>query len=231
MRGCNLKWSVYSSIEGLVSREGLLHIRRGLSSHYTWIFKDKLGLFHLKSQRSRSRPPYPCSCLTALSPNPDLSHLIALLLLPSPHLFILSRYSFLHLQIRFFHHVSRLPVIYSFCGSSELRGRWGRWRDEHLSFPPLVLSCPASTLPVRGGDWDAVDYAAAGSSFALITPREPTMVWFGFLQSGLIFHISDVNGPWNPPPHTFDQICTICLWWEMNRLAGVLLFNSPSWCK
>lgn len=90
MRGCNLKWSVYSSIEGLVSREGLLHIRRGLSSHYTWIFKDKLGLFHLKSQRSRSRPPYPCSCLTALSPNPDLSHLIALLLLPSPYLFILS---------------------------------------------------------------------------------------------------------------------------------------------
>lgn len=215
---------------------GTLHIRRGLSSHYTWIFKDKLGLFHLKSQRSRSRPPYPCSCLAALSPNPDLSHLIALLLLPSPHFFNLPLcYSFPHLQIQFFHHVSRLPVISSFCGSSELRGRGGRWRDEHLSFPPLVLPCPASTLPVRGGDWDAVDYAAAGSSFALITPREPTMVWFGFLQSGLIFHISDVNGPWKPPPHThthtFDQICTICLWREMNRLAGVLLFNSPSWCK
>lgn len=34
-----------------------------------------------------------------------------------------------------------------------------------------------------------------------------------------------------PTPYTFDQICTICLWREMNRLAGVLLFNSPSLCK
>lgn len=97
-----------------------------------------------------------------------------------------------------------------------------------LVFPPLPLPCPASGLPVRGGDWDAVDDAAAGSSFALITPREPTVVWFGFLQPGLIFHISDVNALSNPPPYTFDQICTICLWREMNRLAGVLLFNSPS---
>lgn len=89
-----------------------------------------------------------------------------------------------------------------------------------LVFPPLPLPCPASGLPVCGGDWDAVDDAAAGSSFALITPREPTMVWFGFLQPGRIFHISDVNASSNPPPYTFDQICTICLWREMNRLAG-----------
>ncbi len=109
---------------------------------------------------------------------------------------------FRHLQIQFFSHphVSRLPAASSFCGSPELRSHWVRWRDEHLSFPLLTLPCPASRLPARGGDWDAVDDAAAGSSFALITPREPTMVWFGFLQPGLIFHISDVNAPQTLPP-------------------------------
>lgn len=68
-----------------------------------------------------------------------------------------------------------------------------------LVFSPLPVPCPASRLPARGGDWDAADNAAAGSSLALIIPREPTMVWFGFLQPGLIFHISDVNGSSNPP--------------------------------
>lgn len=41
------------------------------------------------------------------------------------------------------------------------------------------------------------------------------------------------SATWMPPtPHnTFDQICTICLWRELNWLAGVLLFNFPSQCK
>lgn len=57
-----------------------------------------------------------------------------------------------------------------------------------------------------------------------------TIVWFDFLQPSRVFHISNVNNsPHKTHTHTFDQICTICLWREMNPLARVLLFN-PTWC-
>lgn len=64
----------------------------------------------------------------------------------------------------------------------------------------FCLSGLASRLPVCGGDWDAVDDAAAGSSFTLITPRESTVVWFEFLQPGRIFHIRHCECLLKPSP-------------------------------
>lgn len=55
------------------------------------------------------------------------------------------------------------------------------------------------------------------------------LIWF--FTARPYFSHQQHECPSNPPPYTFDQICTICLWREMNRLAGVLLFNSPSRCK
>lgn len=122
----------------------LVNIREACNSHFTWIFKDTLGLFHLTSQRGWSKSLYPHSRLIALSPNSDLS----------PSCTLLSRTSlpaFSHLFPFFFHyqssvfpypHVSHLPTVSSVCGSSELRSHWGRWRDEHLFFPPVSV-CPA----------------------------------------------------------------------------------------
>lgn len=43
----------------------LVNIREGYNSRCASIFKDKLGLFHLASQRGRSRSIYPCSWLSA----------------------------------------------------------------------------------------------------------------------------------------------------------------------
>lgn len=122
----------------LIHRPGLLgtlaYIRR-TAAQSTWIFKDTLGLFHLTSQRERSRPLYPHSCLIALSPTltsvtllhfkifPPIwfvSHCLLLFFPKSPNSFLWS---------------SHLPAVSCFCGSSALRSHWGRWRDEHLSFP------------------------------------------------------------------------------------------------
>lgn len=102
-----------------------------------------------------------------------------------------------NLRILFcYHRVSNLPAVSRFCGFRKPLRQMKGWA---LVFSP-ALPCPASGLPACGGDWDAVDDAAAGSSFALITPREPTVVWFRFLQPSRIFHISDVNVSSNPPP-------------------------------
>lgn len=96
-----------------------------------------------------------------------------------------------------------------------------------LSTPP----CPVSGLPACGGDWDAVDDAAAGSSFALITPREPNRGLIWVFTAGPCFSHQQCECLLKPTPYTFDQICTICLWREMNWLASVLFFNSLSLCK
>lgn len=45
----------------------LVNIREDYNSRCTSIFKDKLGLFHLASQRGRSRSIHSCSWYTALS--------------------------------------------------------------------------------------------------------------------------------------------------------------------
>lgn len=119
----------------------------------------------------------------------------------------------------------RACCLFCFCGCSELRSRWERLRDEHLSSPPFPC-CPASRLPVCWGDWDA-----AGSFLALIAPRDPIMVWFVFLQPGLIFHISNVNAPSNSPPYTFDEICTICLWREWTDWQACFSLALLSQCK
>lgn len=195
----------------------LVNIREGYNSRCTSIFKDKLGLFHLASQRGRSRSIYPSSWYTALS---SCFLLIFCFSFYTSKIYIKKDWFSLSSCLR------RACCLFCFCGCSELRSRWERWRDEHLSSPPFPC-CPASRLPACWGDWDAADDAAAGSFLALIAPRDPIMVWFGFLQPGLIFHISNVNAPSNSPPLYF--------WWNlhhmplkgMNRLAGMLLFSSP----
>lgn len=168
----------------LIHRPGLrgtlVRIRRGLQlkTH------EYLRTHWDSSQREWSRPLYPRSCLIALSPHSDLCHLLALFSL-----------------LLFF---SKSPVSWIFLlwflGAQK---PWREMKGWALVFSLLTLPWPASRLPVCAGDWDAGDDAAAGSSFALITPREPTIVWFGFLQPGRIFHISDVNGPLKPSPLHF----------------------------
>lgn len=99
--------------------------------------------------------------------------------------------------------------------------------------PTFPLLRPASRLPAQTGDWDGTDNEAAGSSLVLIAPRKPTTVWFGFLQPGLIFHINDLlECPFKPSPlHIWWNLHHMPFWREMNRLVGMLLFNSPSPCK
>lgn len=124
----------------LIHRPGLLgtlaYIRR-TAAQSTWIFKDTLGLFHLTSQREWSGPLYPHSCLIALSPTLTSVTLLHFKFFPPwfvSHCLLL--FFFQNLQILFcYPHVSHLPAVSCFCGSSTLRSHWGRWRDEHLSFP------------------------------------------------------------------------------------------------
>lgn len=133
----------------------------------------------------------------------------------------------LHVLFRY-HRASNLPAVSRFCGFGVAEA------DEGMSTCLFSLSappCPVSGLPVCGGDWDAVDDAAAGSSFALITPREPNHGLIWVFTAGPCFSHQQCERLLKPTPYTFDQICTICLWREMNRLAGVLFFNSPSLCK
>lgn len=95
----------------------LVNIREACNSHYTSIFKDTLGLFHLSSQRGRSRPIYPCSCFIALSPNPDLCQPFALTFLPS----LIFLFVFCSLLPRYhdsgfpYPRVSCSPAVFSFC--------------------------------------------------------------------------------------------------------------------
>lgn len=131
--------------------------------------------------RGRTQAPeHPHSCTFT---NSDLCHLWVLPFSVPAH-FIICRYQTVFLP-------SRVSVV--------LRAQKPllALKGSDLVF---CLSGLASRLPVCGGDWDAVDDAAAGSSFALISPRESTVVWFEFLQPGLIFHIGDVNVSWNLPP-------------------------------
>lgn len=57
------------------------------------------------------------------------------------------------------------------------------------------------------------------------------MVWFGFLQLALFF-TSAIHMPLqNLPLKLLMKFAPYVFWWEMNRLVGMLLFNSPYSCE
>lgn len=161
----------------------LVRIRRGRALQNTWIFKDTLGLFCRTSQREWSRP----LSLDALSLTLTFATLLdyhTLRLSPSSdaiYSFFLFWFSTptlchnLHVLFRY-HQAWNLPAVSRFCGFGAAEA------DEGMSTCLFSLSTsprPVSGLPACGGDWDAVDDAAAGSSFTLITPREPNrgLIW------------------------------------------------------
>lgn len=190
----------------------LVNIREDYNSRCTSIFKDKLGLFHLASQRGRSRSIHPCSWYTALS---SCFLLIFYFSFYTSNIYTKKTLVLLILvsQAR----LLSLLFLWLLRAQEPLRKMKG-WA---LVFPPFSL------LP--------------GQQAASVLRRlRCSWFFFGFNRSqrsdhGLIcfftawpyFSHQQRECPFKLPPLYF--------WWNlhhmplkgMNRLAGMLLFSSP----
>lgn len=187
----------------------LVRIRRGLALQNTWIFKDTLGLFRLTSQREWSRP---------LSPD-ALSLTLTFATLLDYHTLRLSPSSAAVYFIFFVLHPTPSPQSSRFIPiSSSLKfacclsflwfwSRWGRWRDEHLSFLPLRSAPPSQRAAsvwrgLRCGRW-------CGSWFFFHSNHsQRTKPWFdlGFYSRAVFFTSAMWMSPQTHPLHFWSNL-------------------------